>query len=135
MVRSDPQQAEAEQLQLIKKLVDAMARLDGAGVRACLTPDVVLNTPGETLLSGTFRGIEDVMEALTRFAEIGGEDMELRLHDAFASDEHGVVLYDVKARRDGKAIVYDQVDIYHFRDGLISEITVCQSDGFRRLWR
>jgi len=45
------------------------------------------------------------------------------------------VMYDVKAERDGKEIAYSHIDVYHFRDGRISEITGWPTNGFSRLYR
>lgn len=128
--------AEEEHLQLIKRLITAIAARDRDGFAACLAPNVVLNVPGTTLISGTFRGLEEVMVALARVAEMSGESLRIRLHDALANDQHGIVMYDISAKRDGKDIAYNHIDIYHFTDGRISEVTGFPSDidGFNRLY-
>jgi ketosteroid isomerase-like protein len=125
---------EAAHLQLMQRLVAAIAQRDRAAVEECLTKDVVLNVPGTTLVSGTFEGRDDVMDALGRFAEMGGEKLRVRLHEILANETHGVVMYDVKAERDGKEIAYRHIDVYLFRDGLISEITGWPTEGFSRLY-
>jgi hypothetical protein len=65
---------------------------------------------------------------------MGGEKLRVRLHDVLANRTHGVVIYDVKAERDGKEITYSHLDVYHFRDGLISEITGWPTNGFSKLY-
>jgi ketosteroid isomerase-like protein len=127
---------EAEHLQLVKNLVTAVATRNREAVEECLTPDVVLNVPGSTLVSGSFKGRDVVMMALGRLAEMGGEHLRIHLHDIIANDQHGVVMYDVKAQRDGRQISYSHLDIYHFRDGKIREIIGCPHDigAFEKLY-
>jgi ketosteroid isomerase-like protein len=127
---------EAEHLQLVKKLITAVAVRDGEAVAACMTHDVCMHVPGNTLVSGTFRGLDNVMETLGRIAELGaGSGTRVRIHDVLANDQHGIVMYDVKAERDGQGIAYSHVDVYHFREGKVSEITGCPQDmsAFERL--
>jgi ketosteroid isomerase-like protein len=128
--------AEQEHLQLIKRLITAIATRNREDFAACLAPNVVLHVPGSTLISGTFRGFDEVMEALARVSEMSGESLRIRLHDVLANDQHGIVMYDVSAQRDGKDIGYSHIDIYHFTDGRISEISGFPSDGqaFNRLY-
>jgi ketosteroid isomerase-like protein len=126
---------EAANLQLVQNLIAAIAQRDREAVAGCLAEDVVLNVPGTTLVSGRFQGREEVLEALGRFAEMGGERLRVRLHDVLANETHGIVMYDVKAERDGKEIAYSHIDVYHFRDGRISEITGWPTNGFSRLYR
>ena len=127
---------EAEHLQLVKNMVTAIATRNRDAVEECLAPDVVLNVPGSTLVSGSFKGLDEVMEALGRFAEMGGDGLRIHLHDVMANDQHGIVMYDVKAERDGKTIAYSHIDIYHFRDGKIREIIGCPHDvgAFEKLY-
>jgi ketosteroid isomerase-like protein len=127
---------EAENLQLVKTMVTAIATRDRETVIECMTHDVVLHVPGRTLVSGTFKGRDDVIEALERLAVLGGERLRIRLHDVLANDQHGIVMYDVKAERDGREIAYSHIDIYHFREGKIQEVIGCPHDvtAFERLY-
>lgn len=128
--------AEAENLQLIKKLITAIANRDFAGVTDCFAGDVILHVPGNTLVSGTFKGVNDVMSALGHVAQMSGESLKIRLHDAMANDQHGIVMYEVSAEHASGDIAYSHIDVYHFRDGHISEISGYPSDlaAFDRLY-
>ncbi len=42
-------------------------------------------------------------------------------HDVMANDEHAVAMQETTARRGGKTFTYRTVEIYHMRDGKISE--------------
>ena len=43
-------------------------------------------------------------------------------HAYLADDEHGVMLQNSKATRDGKSLELQEVFVFHFRDGRFSEM-------------
>ena len=47
--------------------------------------------------------------------------MGIELHDVLANDEHAVALYTARGERAGKQLNDNEVQIYHFRDGKMSE--------------
>lgn len=51
------------------------------------------------------------------------QDWEIhpQLHDALANDEHGVALINASARRGDRSFEYRVIEVYHLRDGLITE--------------
>jgi uncharacterized protein len=51
------------------------------------------------------------------------QDWEIhpQLHDALANDEHGVALINASARRGHRSFEYRVIEVYHLRDGLITE--------------
>jgi uncharacterized protein len=56
-----------------------------------------------------------------RYAEsIGDFEIEAKLHDVVANDDHAVQLMDVTARRGGKTLEYRTAEIYHMKDGKIT---------------
>jgi len=61
-------------------------------------------------------------EALAqRFAEsVGDVEVEARLHDVLANDEHAIQLMDVTARRGDKTLDYRTAEIYHMSGGKIT---------------
>jgi uncharacterized protein len=48
-------------------------------------------------------------------------DIKYDMHDVVADDDHTVVLGTATATRNGKTLVYRTAEIYHVRDGKISE--------------
>ena len=42
-------------------------------------------------------------------------------HDILANDDHAILLADATATRGGRTLVYHVAEIYHIRDGRISE--------------
>ena len=51
---------------------------------------------------------------------VGDYEIEAKMHDVVANDEHAVQLMDVTARRDGKTLEYRTAEIYHMKDGKIT---------------
>ena len=48
-------------------------------------------------------------------------DIKYDTHDVVANDDHTVVLGTATATRDGKTLVYRTAEIFHVRDGKITE--------------
>jgi ketosteroid isomerase-like protein len=56
-----------------------------------------------------------------RYAEsVGDFEIEAKLHDVLANDEHAIQLMDVTARRGDKTLEYRTAEIYHMKDGKIT---------------
>ena len=53
-----------------------------------------------------------------------------QLSDLLANDEHGVVLYETRATKDGQSIAIRTINICHFRDGKISELWTVDEDPY-----
>ena len=57
-----------------------------------------------------------------RYVEsVGDFEIEADLHDVLANDEHAIQLMNVTARRGGKTLEYRTAEIYHMKDGKITE--------------
>jgi ketosteroid isomerase-like protein len=48
-------------------------------------------------------------------------DIKYEMHDVVADDDHTVVLGTATATRNGKTLVYRTAEIFHIRDGKITE--------------
>ena len=88
---------------------DTMTPLDMA------TDDIVWHVIGR---AEPYRGKAAVMESWK------GSDAEWvgqTTHDVLANDDHAVVLVESTMRRGGRTMTYRTAEIYHLRDGKISE--------------
>ncbi len=113
---------EDDNLTVVKRLLAAFSRPDLGTIRASLTPDVRFHVPGNNLLAGEYTGIEQVLDLLARIWEVTDGTIRVSLHDALANEQHGVLLYTVSAKRRDASYTYRQLDLYHFRDGRVSEV-------------
>jgi uncharacterized protein len=86
-----------------------------------LAPDIVWHSPGNNPLSGTDKGVDEVLANFGKTMELTGGTFRVELHDVLANDEHGVALATVSGERNGKRIEDNYAHVVHFRDGKITE--------------
>ena len=64
---------------------------------------------------------------------ISGSDPYFELHDVLANDEHAAALVTIRGERAGKQQLNEnEVLIYHFRDGKVSEVWIQSTDQYAR---
>jgi ketosteroid isomerase-like protein len=122
---------EQANLELIKSLLSEFAGGNLDGVRALLTADVKFHFPGDNSLAGEYKGVDASLGLLNRINEWTGGTTRVRLHDVLANEQHGVLIYTVNARHGERSIKYRYMDLYHFRDGQISEVWGYPADNAR----
>jgi ketosteroid isomerase-like protein len=105
-----------ENAAVAQELTDAFDRMDLAGIDALIADDVVWHEIGR---AEPRRG----KEALRAAAPGAGADYEITgtAHDVLASDDHAIVLVEATATRGGKTFTYRTAEIYHIRDGKVTE--------------
>jgi ketosteroid isomerase-like protein len=64
---------------------------------------------------------------LARYAELG-RTYSVELDDVLANDEHAVALMTARGERAGKQLTYKTAQVYHFRDGKITELWSYSAD-------
>jgi ketosteroid isomerase-like protein len=90
--------------------------------------DVVFHYPGRNPLSGEYRGKDEVRGLLTRAFELTAGSFGPEIHDILASDDHAVALVTVRAERHGKSVEWRSLDLFHVRDGKLTEHWVHEVD-------
>ena len=51
----------------------------------------------------------------------GDYKITANLHDVIANDDHTIILAEATATRGGKTLVYRVAEIYHIKDGKVTE--------------
>jgi ketosteroid isomerase-like protein len=93
------------------------------------TEDIRWHTPGRGPLSGDYEGAQQVLQFFAQLFELSGGTFRFDLHDVLANDEHAVALLTIYAERPGKPPLKDNMtQIFHFRDGRLSEVWGLQTD-------
>ncbi len=114
--------AEHPNVELMRKLVDAFIRGDLETIRSHWADDIVYHVPGNNALAGDYKGEDGVLQYLTRIRDLTEGTLRIEeVHDLLASDEHGVLLHRIAAERSGRQFSWDQINVYHVRDGKIAE--------------
>jgi ketosteroid isomerase-like protein len=114
--------------QLIRDVLAAFQAGNLEAIARLHTGEVVLHIPGRNRLSGEYRGLGDVLGALTRFRELTDETWSVELHDVLANDRHAVALFTRRGERRGRSGAFRTVTVYHLRGGKIVEIWIHEGD-------
>ena len=113
---------------LLRTGFEAFGRGDMEAVGKLFTDDVVWHFPGKSQLAGEYRGKEEVLGFLGKSFELSGGTLKLEIHDILANDEHGTVLTHVTGQREGKSLDDNSVQVFHIRDGKVSESWIHPGD-------
>ena len=70
---------------------------------------------------GDYAGKDEVFGLFGRLAEMFGGNFRLDIHDILANDEQVVALVTTHAERAGKMLVDNGTQVFHIRDGKVTE--------------
>ncbi len=116
--------------EILRRQDDAQAKGDMDAFWSLFTDDVVVHVAGRSSLAGEYKGKQALQELYARYTEVLGDSPIMTTHDLLANDEHGVVLYSVRAEREGKTLEARTANICHFRDGRVSELWSMDEDPY-----
>jgi uncharacterized protein len=120
--------------ELVRRLFGAFGN-DAMQISATFDRDVLWRVPGNTVMSGEYRGRRDVVDFLRRTGIETGGTYRSRLHTVFADDEWGLAVYRAWGTRNGIDLDVDQALVFKFDDGVISEVTAVPLDSaFDAFW-
>lgn len=108
---------------------------DAKQISAALTRDVVWRVPGNTVMSGEYRGRRAVVEFLRGTGVETGGTYRSTLHTVLANDEWGLAVYRARGSRNGIDLDVDQAFVIRFEDGMWKEVTAVPLDSaFDAFW-
>lgn len=99
---------------------EAVAHGDAQGLAKAFSPNVVWHASGRGPRSGTFTGLDAVLEYL---ADIGdaAQRFDMRLDDVLVSEGGAVLLFSVEGQRPGRRLVTDFIVLFQIEAGLVVE--------------
>lgn len=119
---------------LTRRLFDAFGR-DAKVIAAAFSRDVVWRVPGNTVMSGEYRGPREVVEFLRRTGLETDGTYRSQLHTVVADDEWGLAVYRASGTRNGIELDVDQALVIRFADGRLAEVTAVPLDSaFDAFW-
>ena len=119
---------------LVRRVFAAFGN-DPMAVSAAFTRDIVWRVPGETVMSGEYRGRRDVVEFLRRTGLETEGTYKSRLHTVFADDEWAIAIYRATGSRNGMELDVEQALMIRIADGLWHDVTAVPLDSaFERFW-
>jgi uncharacterized protein len=104
-------------------------------ISAALSRDIVWRVPGNTVMSGEYRGRRAVVEFLRRTGLETNGTYRSRLHTVLADDEWGLAVYRAWGTRNGIELDVDQAFVIRFEDGCWKDVTAVPLDpSFDAFW-
>jgi uncharacterized protein len=120
--------------ELLRRFFGAFGN-DAKQISAALDRDVLWRVPGNTVMSGEYRGRREVVEFLRRTGLETGGTYRSQLHTVFADDDWAVAIYRATGSRNGIDLDVDQALVIRIDDGLWQEVTAVPLDSaFERFW-
>jgi ketosteroid isomerase-like protein len=119
---------------LTRRVFAAFGR-DAKVIAAALTRDVVWRVPGNTIMSGEYRGPREVVEFLRRTGTETDGTYHSRLHTVLADDDWVVAIYRALGRRNGIDLDVDQALVIRCKEGRWKDVTAVPLDStFDAFW-
>ena len=120
---------------LLERLFGAFGN-DAKQISAAFDRDVVWRVPGNTVMSGEYRGRREVVEFLRRTGIETAGTYRSQLHTVLASADWGLAVYRATGTRNGIDLDVNQALVVHFDgDGFITEVTAVPLDSaFDAFW-
>ncbi|HEX2191578.1 MAG TPA: nuclear transport factor 2 family protein [Acidimicrobiales bacterium] len=106
---------------LLRRAYMAFAEPAADGLPDGFAEDVVWHVPGRSPIAGNYRGIHEIRALLDRLRDLSDGTAFREVHDVLANDHHGVALVRSGAIRNGERFFTVQVDVFPFRDGVVTE--------------
>jgi uncharacterized protein len=120
--------------ELTRRVFGAFGK-DAKQISAALCRDIVWRVPGNTAMSGEYRGRRAVVEFLRRTGIETGGTYGSRLHTVFANDDWGLAVYRAWGTRNGIDLDVDQAFVIRFEDGMWKDVTAVPLDSaFDAFW-
>jgi uncharacterized protein len=105
-----------ENLQVARDAQDAFDAMDIPRIDALIADDIVWHEIGR---DEPRRGKDELRAAFG--AEGGDFEIKAKSHDIVASDDHVIALVDATATQGGRTLHYRTAEIYHVKNGQITE--------------
>jgi len=109
----------------------AYARGDIAALREeFFDPSIRWHFPGRSAMAGHHEGAAQVAGMFGLLAELSGGTHRVELHDVIGNDDHVVALHTTRAERAGKQLEINAIQVFHVRDGKITEAWTAHVDSY-----
>jgi ketosteroid isomerase-like protein len=121
--------------ELLQRAFAAFGR-DALTVARTLADDIVWRVPGDTVMSGEYRGRDAVLQFLRQTVVQSDGTYRTELQYAVADDDRAVAVYRARGEREGRTLDIHQALFCVIRDGQIADVTAIPFDlhAFEAFW-
>ncbi|MGQ0678486.1 MAG: nuclear transport factor 2 family protein [Actinomycetota bacterium] len=121
-----------DNLETLKAMYSALVAGDLPTVIGFLSEDVKAHVPGRSQVAGDYDGMEAVVGYVSKLMELSGATLRFETHAILADDDdHGVVLINDRAEREGRApLDVNNVHLWHVSGEKLREIWVYPGDQY-----
>lgn len=116
--------------QVVRDGFAAFSAGDMDALRRIIAADAIWHIPGRSPLSGSYKGVDEVLGFFARTMERSGGTFAIDLHDVVGNDEHVFAAYGVSGKREGKTLRDNAVLVFHVRDGRVTEAWASSGDQY-----
>jgi uncharacterized protein len=109
--------AEHPNIALHKKGHEAFNRGDMDGVRDFFAENTVRHVPGNSQISGEYRGRDAVLQQFGKMAELTDGEMSLEPQEYLTNDTQTAAIFRFTAERDGRQSEFMVCEVAEWRDG------------------
>ena len=99
-------------IELVRRGYEAFSTGDLSRLDELIDDDVVWHQAGNNLISGTYRGKEELLRLFMRVFELTEGTMQTFVHGVWADDTHAVVLTRTTAERFGRSQTETMVNVF-----------------------
>jgi len=106
---------------LVRRGFAAFGSGDMATLGELLADDIVWHTGGRSPITGDYEGKSEVFAFFGQLAGLAGGTFRIEIHDLLADDEHVVALVKSTAKREGRTLDDNGVQVFHVKGGKVTE--------------
>jgi ketosteroid isomerase-like protein len=106
---------------LMRENFAATARGDYDAPQKNWAEDIRYHFPERSSIAGDYQGIEQVRQLFARMPEQAGT-VRVEVNDVLANDDYAVAMITVRGEQAGMPLNRNEVVVYHFRDGKVTEV-------------
>ena len=119
---------------LVQRGYAAFSTGDIATLSELFAADAVRHVPGSGSLSGAIYGRDAILAFFGELMARSGGTIKITLHDVIGGDEHTVALHHEFAKSGSNRLDQNAANIFHVRDGRISEVWELHDDPASNAW-
>jgi hypothetical protein len=123
-----------EHANLVRREYAAFGTGGMATLNGLFADDAVWHVPGSGSLSGAKQGCDAILGFFGELFTRSGGTIKITLHDVIGGDEHTVALHHEFAQSDSNKVDQNAANIFHIRDGQVSEVWELHEDPASNAW-